>query len=116
MLWYIIGEQGLATVKANLADAIANNWGRAGVQNSVDAFNEIKRHQAARLQRQRAGRSFHSNGRKGSVKEKLPEWAKKGYQPKTKSASPEQLAESKRLLAELRKNRQKRHRGNGGDH
>ena len=116
LLWYIIGEQGLATVKANLADAIANNWGRAGVQNSVDAFNEIKRHQAARLQRQKAGRSFHGNGRKGSVKEKLPEWAKKGYQPKTKSASPEQLAESKRLLAELRKNRQKRHQGNGGDH
>lgn len=108
LLWYIIGEQGLATVKASLADAIANNWGRAGVQTSVDAFNEIQRHQEAREQRQNSRRQYRRNGQKGSIKEKLPEWAQKGYQPKAKAASAEQLAESKRLLAELHKNRKKR--------
>ncbi|WP_295728448.1 DnaD domain protein [uncultured Limosilactobacillus sp.] len=116
LLWYIIGEQGLATVKANLADAIANNWSRSGVTNSLEAFNEIKQHKAARLQRQKNGRPFFRNGRKKNVQEKLPDWAKKDYQPKAKSASPEQLAESKRLLAELRKNRNKQDQGNGGEH
>lgn len=108
LLWYIIGEQGLATVKASLADAIANNWGRAGVKTSVDAYNEIQRHRAARKERQKARQQYHRTGHKGPIKEKLPEWAQKGYQPNVKAASAEQVAESKRLLAELRKKRKKR--------
>lgn len=106
LLWYIIGEQGLGTVKANLADTIANNWGRVGVETSVDAFNEIQRHQEQQRQRQTNRRSYKS--RRGKVTEKLPDWAKKDYQPEVKAASAEQIAKSKQLLAELRKKRQKK--------
>ncbi|WP_251548003.1 DnaD domain protein [Limosilactobacillus caecicola] len=107
LLWYIIGDQGLATVKANLADAIANNWSRAGVQTAVDAYREIQRHLVKRNQSSQQ-RSYRRGGRKGTVKERVPEWAKQGYQPKAQAATAEQLAESKKLLAELHRNRQKR--------
>lgn len=113
LLWYIIGEQGLATVKTNLADAIANNWIRAGVHNSVDAWHEIQRHQQDRLDRQSSQHRSYSRKR-GQVKEKLPDWAKKGHQTEYKKASAEQIAKSKRALAELRAMRKKRQQ-DGGD-
>ena len=101
LLWYIIGEQGLGTVKANLADTIANNWGRAGVKTSVDAYNEIRHHQEQRQQRQTKRRSYRN--RRGTIKEQLPDWAKEDYQPNVKPASSEQIAKSQQLLANLRK-------------
>lgn len=106
LLWYIIGEQGLGTIKANLADTIANNWGRAGVKTSVDAYNEIRRHQEQREQRQSKRRPYRS--RRGTIKEKLPDWAKEDYQPQVKAASAEQIAKSQQLLAELRKKQQRK--------
>lgn len=113
LLWYIIGEQGLATVKTNLADAIANNWIRAGVHNSVDAWHEIQRHQQERLDRQPSQHHGYSRKR-GQVKEKLPDWAKKDHQTEYQKASAEQIAQSKRALAELRAMRKKRQQ-DGGD-
>lgn len=106
LLWYIIGEQGLGTVKANLADTIANNWGRAGVKTSVDAYNEIRHHQEQREQRHNKRQNYRN--RRGSIKEKLPDWAQKDYQPQVKAASAEQIARSKQLLAELRKKQQQK--------
>ena len=105
LLWYIIGEQGLGTVKANLADTIANNWGRAGVKTSVDAYNEIRHHQEQRQQRQTKRRSYRN--RRGTIKEQLPDWAKEDYQPNVKPASSEQIAKSQQLLANLRKKQRK---------
>lgn len=114
LLWYIIGEQGLATLKANLADTIANNWIRAGVHSSVDAWNEIQHHQQARLDRQQ-NHYRRSSKRRGTVKENLPEWAKKGHQPQYHKASAEEVAKSKRALAELRAMKNKR-QPKEGDH
>lgn len=115
LLWYIIGEQGLATLNANLADTIANNWIRAGVHNSVDAWNEIQRHQKARLERQSGNSQRRSyRNQRGTVKEKLPDWAKKGYQPKYQKASPQQVEKSKQALAELKAMRKQR-QSKGGD-
>lgn len=109
LLWYIIGEQGLATVKASLADAIANNWSRAQVKNSLDAYHEIEKHQAAR-RNNRSQNNYYSRRQKKTIQEKLPEWAKDDYHPKYTPVSDEkvaksneEVAKSKKILAELRK-------------
>lgn len=46
--------------------------------------------------------------KRGKITEKLPEWARKDYKPDIKPASPQQMAETKRLLAELRAKRTKK--------
>lgn len=44
------------------------------------------------------------------IKEVVPAWAQEGYNLESKKATPEELAESKRLLAELHRNRAKRNK------
>lgn len=105
LLWYLIAEQGMATLKANLAYAIANNWVRVGVANSVDALEEIKNHQRKKNNKVTQRGKYH---RRSQIKEKLPDWAKDDYQAPNKKASPEVAAKTKKMLEEYKSNSPKK--------
>lgn len=96
LIWYIIGERGNASLSANFADAIANNWLQQGVSDAASALTAAKDYQKNRQSLQSPRKKSYR--RKKAVHEKLPEWAQPGYQEKHEEASPEQAAAMRRLL------------------
>lgn len=96
LIWYIIGERGNASLSANFADAIANNWLQQGVSDAASALKAAKDYQKNRQSLQSPRKKTYR--RKNAVHEKLPKWAQPGYQEKHEEASPEQAAAMRRLL------------------
>lgn len=107
LLWYIIADRGNANINGSLADAIANSWSAAGVRNAADALKAAQRFKNENAQR--SGRRYTNYRRRNHGKdEKLPQWAKKGYQEKHEQASDEDAAAIAKLLAKGRQHKQKK--------
>lgn len=87
------------SINQALLDAIANSWLKANVTSPEAALNQIHafEHQKATGQKRRQTQT------KGTRQEKLPDWAKEGYQPKKKKVSE---ADRQTLAAQLEKLRQ----------
>lgn len=97
--WYVIVEQGHATLSAGFVDAIANAWIRAGVKTVPAGLNEIHRYFQQRQGRQN---SFRSYRRRPVRKEAKPQWQRDEQAgKKVKKTSAKQAAEVKKLLASL---------------
>lgn len=104
--YYVIVNQNLPTLRKNLVDTIANSWQRANIQTAEDALYEISQHQT-KVQSNKS-RGFQKRaGRRGQVKEKLPDWAKNDSDKKHHKATNAQVAESKKLLASLHRQQKK---------
>lgn len=95
LIWYIIGERGNASLSANFADAIANNWLQQGVKDASSALKSAKNYQQNRQSLKRPHKTYY---KKKAVHEQLPKWAQPGYKEQNEEASPEQAAAMRRLL------------------
>ncbi len=87
------------SINQALMDAIANSWLKANVTSPEAALQQIHTFEE---QKATGKRRFQSQT-KGVRQEKLPDWAKEGYQPKKKKVSE---ADRQTLAAQLEKLRQ----------
>ena len=102
LIYHIIVQKENTTLKASLADGIANAWIKAGVKTAADAIREIKNHKKDndRQVSSQSKRHYYSTGR-SNINEELPEWAKHPEKVKNKKPSAEKLAKIDQMLAEL---------------
>lgn len=76
MIYHVLVDEDRPTLNKNLLDTIANDWSKAGIQTPAQAITKIKeRQRAARQPKSRQTRSRRGNS--PTVKETLPDWAKK---------------------------------------
>lgn len=74
MIFYVLVDQGRATLNKNLVEAIANEWIKNGVKTPQKALEFVRERQAKK--QKQATKSY---GRRKPVvqRETLPDWAKK---------------------------------------
>ena len=104
LIYHIIVQKENTTLKASLADGIANAWIKAGVKTAADAIREIKNHKKDndRQVSSKPKRRYYSTGR-SNINEELPEWAKHPEKVVDKKPTDEQKAEFRKMLAEFNK-------------
>ncbi|MDT6980872.1 DnaD domain protein [Levilactobacillus zymae] len=75
MIYHVLVDEDRATLNKNLLDTIANDWSKAGIQTPTQAIDKIRDRQRAAQQ----PKSRRTGSRRGTptVKETLPDWAKK---------------------------------------
>jgi replication initiation and membrane attachment protein len=87
------------SINQALMDAIANSWLKANVTSPEAALQQIHTFEEQKA----TGKKRYQGQSKGVRQEKLPDWAKEGYQPKKKKVSE---ADRQTLAAQLEKLRQ----------
>ena len=104
LTWYLLVDQEMPNLVANLANSIASTWQSLGVASAADALRQAQRHQ-----RQKQARLAQRNQPKGKytkrprIKEQLPDWAKQA-KPAASSAAVSSASVQKieDLLADLK--------------
>ncbi|WP_261810430.1 replication initiation and membrane attachment family protein [Levilactobacillus humaensis] len=98
MIFHVLVDEDRPTLNKNLLDTIANDWSKAKVNTPQLAIHKIRERQAAAAKPRRSRKQ-------PTVKETLPEWAKKpSEQVQTSSQaklSPEQQEQLKARIARL---------------
>ncbi|KRN01596.1 replication initiation membrane attachment protein [Levilactobacillus senmaizukei DSM 21775 = NBRC 103853] len=98
MIYHVLVDEDRPTLNKNLLDTIANDWSKANVNSAAAAIDKIR-------ERQRTARQPRRSSKRGvTVKETLPEWAKKPSTPakgtKPVEQAPKLSAEQQAKLAE----------------
>ncbi|WP_283578434.1 DnaD domain protein [Limosilactobacillus ingluviei] len=104
LTWYLLVDQEMPNLVANLANSIASTWQSLGVASAADALRQAQRHQ-----QQKQARLAQRNQPKGKytkrprIKEQLPDWAKQA-KPAASSAAVSSASVQKieDLLADLK--------------
>ena len=104
LTWYLLVDQEMSNLVANLANSIASTWQSLGVASAADALRQAQRHQ-----QQKQARLAQRNQSKGKytkrprIKEQLPDWAKQA-KPAASSAAVSSASVQKieDLLADLK--------------
>ncbi|WP_268912955.1 DnaD domain protein [Lentilactobacillus sp. SPB1-3] len=99
MTYYVLVSMGNATVNKGLLEAIANDWAQKKVATAEDAIVAIKKRQEEQSQPKKNTRR-QSNGRH-TVKETLPDWAKRENRNKDLSSSTMTPEKAKKLKEKL---------------
>jgi len=99
MTYYVLVSMGNATVNKGLLEAIANDWAQKKVATAEDAIVAIKKRQEEQSQPKKNTRR-QSNGRH-TVKETLPDWAKRKNQSSAQPQSSLTPAQEKALNDKL---------------
>lgn len=114
LIFYLLMDMKQAALTQRLTETIANSWAQAGVKTADDAVKEIHRFQEER-NKPRPNRNGNRRSQ-GTVKETLPDWAKKDYQPTKKTTEdPVSDAQQQRAIDRLNKLRAEKQDRNGGD-
>ena len=99
MIYHVLVDEDRPTLNKNLLDTIANDWSRSKITTPQLAIQKIReRQQAARKPRQ-------SRSRQPTVKETLPDWAKKpvaNEETATAKLTPEQQTQLQARIAKLK--------------
>ncbi|HJA73014.1 MAG TPA: DnaD domain protein [Candidatus Limosilactobacillus faecipullorum] len=106
--WYLLVDQGMDNLVANLATSIASSWQAKGINSAAQALRQAQSHQEKqreRFEQRQNRRSSNYGNKRPRIKEELPEWAKQSAQPtkgkKGGEVDPKQVAEMKKMLANL---------------
>ncbi|WP_203642762.1 replication initiation and membrane attachment family protein [Levilactobacillus andaensis] len=104
MIYHVLVDEDKPTLNKNLLDTIANDWSKAKVNTPQLAIQKIRERQRA------ASQPRKSRNRQPTVKETLPDWAKKpaAETPTATTAklSTEQQQRLQERIAKLKENRQ----------
>ena len=73
LVYYLLVDQGNATLNKNLTETIANNWIKNKIKNPVEALKFVRQ----RLKQNSIKRKNNSRSRKVIQRETLPDWAQK---------------------------------------
>lgn len=76
MIYHVLVDEDRPTLNKNLLDTIANDWSKAGIQTPAQAIAKIKERQKTTRQ-PKARQSRSRRGNSPTVRETLPDWAKK---------------------------------------
>jgi len=99
LIYHMLVDSDKPTLSKALMDSIANDWSMKKIQTPQAAIKEIREHQQA------ASKPRRSRNRQPTVKETLPDWAKKPAeaQPQTTQAklSPAQQQKLQERIARL---------------
>lgn len=103
MIFHVLVDEDRPTLNKNLLDTIANDWSKAKVNTPQLAIQKIRERQAAAAKPRRSRKQ-------PTVKETLPEWAKKPNESVQTSSqaklSPEQQQQLKKRIARLERRSQ----------
>ncbi|GEO69935.1 replication initiation and membrane attachment family protein [Levilactobacillus acidifarinae] len=102
MIYHVLVDEDRPTLNKNLLDTIANDWSKAGIQTPAQAIAKIRDRQKAAQQPKSRRTGNRRNGGTPTVRETLPDWAKK---PTTANPTPtgkpaQYTAQQKQELAE----------------
>ncbi|MGP4117350.1 replication initiation and membrane attachment family protein [Levilactobacillus zymae] len=102
MIYHVLVDEDRPTLNKNLLDTIANDWSKAGIQTPAQAIAKIRDRQKAAQQPKTRRAGGRRNGGTPTVRETLPDWAKK---PTTANPTPtgkpaQYTAQQKQELAE----------------
>ncbi|WP_143462096.1 replication initiation and membrane attachment family protein [Levilactobacillus enshiensis] len=104
MIYHVLVDEDKPTLNKNLLDTIANDWSKAKVNTPQLAIQKIRERQRA------ASQPRKSRNRQPTVKETLPDWAKKPAAETatatTAKLSAEQQQRLQERIAKLKENRQ----------
>lgn len=104
MIYHVLVDEDKPTLNKNLLDTIANDWSKAKVNTPQLAIQKIRERQRA------ASQPRKSRSRQSTVKETLPDWAKKPATETSTTATAKLSAEQQQRLqeriAKLKENRQ----------
>ncbi|QOP74296.1 replication initiation and membrane attachment family protein [Pediococcus acidilactici] len=106
LIFYVLVDQGRATLNKNLVEAIANEWIKNGVKTPQKALEFVRERQAKK--QKQATKSY---GRRKPVvqRETLPDWAKKDTKTATNNANDSQaVPTTAEINAKLKKLRERR--------
>lgn len=102
LAWYLLVDQGMDNISANLANSIASSWQRAGATTSVQALRQAQKFQS---QQGQSGSTTNRRrpAKRGRIKEELPDWAKnKSTERKGGKVSAADAQKAAARLARLR--------------
>ncbi|MFC6259653.1 replication initiation and membrane attachment family protein [Levilactobacillus fujinensis] len=103
MIYHVLVDEDKPTLNKNLLDTIANDWSKAKVDTPQLAIQKIRERQRA------ASQPRKSRNRQPTVKETLPDWAKKPAAAATTSTAKLSTEQQQRLqerIAKLKENRE----------
>ena len=110
LTWYLLVDQGMDNLVANLAISIASSWQSKGINSAAQALRQAQSHQKKQRERFEQRQNRHStnySNKRPRIKEELPEWAKKSDHPtkgkKGGEVDPKRVAEMKKMLADMKK-------------
>ena len=102
LLYYMVVSQKMPALKSKFMQYMISAWSQENVGTPSDALAEIHRHQKKRMQRWRHyQKRYHRYSGRPRVKQKLPDWAKKGYRPKLHRTDPKLQRKIRRQLKKL---------------
>lgn len=105
LIYYLLVDQGNATLNKNLAEAIANSWIKNKVQTPVEALNFVRNRQNERKTKS------YSKSKKIVQRETLPDWAKPDNEQSKKATKKTDPNTTKKINEQLKKLRSRGREG-----
>lgn len=94
LVHYILEVLGNPTLNQNLANTIANDWGRAGIDDPLKAMQYVNAHHQKKLQRSKLS-NYQRYSRKRGRQEAIPDWMKAQENKKSQESRQHQNHQGK---------------------